>query len=57
MRPECSLYTTLNESTRSAYYDGRDSQCDRMNVTNQSDNWRGTGWYRYKEPAGTRELF
>ena len=61
-RPECTSYTILEDSSRSIDYgsscvNGK-SRCDKQGY-NSSDSdvspgWRGTAWYRFTMPAGTR---
>ena len=58
--PECSdgVYKILNDSTRSTGH-GVEAYCDYIDKfynMSVSDDWHGTGWYRFQEPAGNRYI-
>ena len=53
LEDECINYSILDENARSVRTAKGEKFCDKINYYNRGD-WRGTGWYRFKHPAGTR---
>ena len=51
---ECKDYKVLHESTRNVKYREGDFECDRSGYDYTSPAWKGSGWYRFIAPAGTR---
>ena len=44
----------MNEATRSTYNSVRELNCDLAKVSNKSPSWKGPGWYKFANPAGTK---
>ncbi len=56
MRPECTAYEILDETTRSSTNSDREFNCDSLNPSSGkiSPAWKGEGWYRFQDPAGVK---
>ena len=60
----CTGYNVLDESSRSTNYVDNNYFCDQdydlttgaINPHLDQTNWKGAGWYRFMEPAGTRMI-
>ena len=54
----CDDYNVLNDSTRkTSFYseESKDRTCDNIQIAQRlSPDWKGEGWYRVIEPAGTK---
>ena len=49
---EALNYTLLDDASRNDEYEFG-YNCDKTGYSYQSPDWKGTGWYRMVEPAGT----
>jgi len=56
LNQQCLNYFILSEDSRSNTfsYPVDLNLCDKSGVSNSSPMWRGPGYYRFEEPAGTR---
>ena len=55
---QCKSYNVLNNPKRKMSYvlpdRNKGYHCDKASMKHLSPDWKGTGWYRVQEPAGSR---